>query len=57
MWSETHVNVPVSNGLFSVRLGSVNTFSTDTLTGDCWLGIRVGTDPEMAPREKLAAVP
>lgn len=57
VWSETHANVPVSNGLFSVRLGSVNVLSTDHLTGDRWLGIQVGTDSEMTPREKLAAVP
>jgi hypothetical protein len=57
VWIETHANVPVSEGLFSVRLGSINALSTDLLTGDRWLGIQVGTDPEMTPREKLAAVP
>ncbi len=57
VWTETHANVPVSNGLFSVRLGSVNALSTDVLTGDRWLGIQAGTDPEMSPREKLAAMP
>ncbi len=57
LWSETHANVPVSDGLFSVRLGSINALSTDLLTGDRWLAIQVGTDPEMAPREELSAVP
>jgi hypothetical protein len=57
VWVETHAKVPVSEGLFSVRLGSVNALDTSHLTGDRWLGIQVGTDPEMAPREKLAAVP
>jgi hypothetical protein len=57
VWAETHANVPVSDGLFSVRLGSVNALSTDLLGGDRWLGIQVGIDPEMTPREKLVAVP
>jgi hypothetical protein len=57
VWVETHANVPISEGLFSVRLGSINALDTSHLTGDRWLGIQVGTDPEMAPREKLAAVP
>jgi hypothetical protein len=57
LWSETHANVPVSEGLFSVKLGSVNALSTELLNGDRWLGIQIGNDPEMAPREKLAAVP
>jgi hypothetical protein len=57
LWSETHANVPVAEGLFSVRLGSINALSTGHLSGDRWLGLQVGTDPEMSPREKLAAVP
>lgn len=57
LWTETHANVPVSDGLFSVRLGSVTPLDTGYLTGDRWLGIQVGSDPEMTPREKLAAVP
>jgi hypothetical protein len=57
VWTETHANVPVSDGLFSVRLGSVNALSTDLLGDDLWLGIQVGSDPEMTPREKLSAVP
>ncbi len=57
VWTETHANVPVSEGLFSVRLGSISALDTSHLTGDRWLGIQVGTDPEMTPREKLTAVP
>ncbi len=57
VWTEPHTNVPVSEGLFSVRLGSTTALDTSDLAGDRWLGIQVGTDPEMSPREKLAAVP
>jgi len=57
IWSEPHTGISVSNGLFSVKLGSVNALSADLLTGDRWLGITIGNDAEMAPREKLASVP
>lgn len=57
LWTETHANVPVSEGLFSIRLGSVNPLSIDLLNGDRWLGVQVGSDPEMTPRERLNAVP
>jgi hypothetical protein len=57
VWSETHANTPVSQGLFSVKLGSVTPLTNDLLTGDLWLGIQVGADAEMTPREKLSAVP
>jgi hypothetical protein len=57
LWSETHANVPVSAGLFNVRLGSLNALSTELLAGDRWLGIQVGIDAEMAPRELLSASP
>jgi hypothetical protein len=30
LWSETHANVPVAEGLFSVRLGSINALSTES---------------------------
>lgn len=57
VWFESHTGVAVNDGLFSVRLGSVEPLTTDLLTGDLWLGIKVGNDDEMTPREKLEAVP
>lgn len=55
IWSETQ-SVQVSNGLFNVELGSVqqlplSVFMQDTL----YLGIQVGADPEMAPRQRIAS--
>jgi subtilisin-like proprotein convertase family protein len=54
IWSETQ-SVHVSGGLYSVLLGSQT--SLDSLTLDMgaerWLGIQVGTDPEMTPRYPL----
>ncbi len=48
LWSETHSAVVVTEGLFSVQLGSVTPFPAgiwDTPT--LYLGVTVGTDPEM----------
>jgi hypothetical protein len=54
LWSETHINVPVSQGLFNVRLGSINPLTVSLLPeGDLWLGIQVEGDPEMTPRQLL----
>lgn len=53
LWADTQLNVPVTNGLFSVQLGPVphDLFSEPQR----WLGIIVGTDPELSPRTALGA--
>jgi hypothetical protein len=57
VWTETHSAVPVSDGFFSVLLGSAgtpltpNTFNSDTR----YLGVNV--DGVSLPRQRLAAVP
>ncbi|MBU1737103.1 MAG: hypothetical protein KKG35_03105 [Proteobacteria bacterium] len=53
LWGETQ-SVQASNGIFNVQLGSIHplassVFQTDTL----YLGIQVGADPEMVPRQQL----
>ena len=55
LWSETQ-SVPVSNGLFNVKLGSItpllpSLFDQDSL----YLGIQVGSDPEMLPRQQITS--
>ena len=57
-WTETQPEVIVSNGLFNVLLGSQNGIP-DTVFGDTtrWLGITVGSDPEITPRTRLASIP
>ena len=62
LWEEfwTGANsVDVSDGLFSVMLGSINTGLTAVVQGnnDLYLGITVGTDTEMTPRVQLGSVP
>jgi hypothetical protein len=66
-WVETRTGgdtVTVTNGYFSVNLGSVNPFpSTINWDQELWLGMNIGGmgsptwDGEMTPRFKLTAVP
>ncbi|GMU86843.1 MAG: hypothetical protein AMXMBFR48_20840 [Ignavibacteriales bacterium] len=59
IWSETQNSVPVVNGVFSVRLGSVTSFGSLNFTQQYWVGIRVGSSgaTELSPRIELTAVP
>ncbi len=56
-WQSTR-SVGTLDGLFSVQLGSSTTLP-DTVFNhpDRWLGIKVGTDDEMLPRQRFTAVP
>ncbi len=56
LWTETQGSVTVTNGLFSVVLGSVTPLSMP-FDRQYWLGITVGADPEMAPRAPLTSAP
>lgn len=58
LWTETQTGVEVSDGLFDVLLGS-DTPIPDTVFADDWrwLGIQIGSDPEIAPLTKLVTVP
>jgi hypothetical protein len=55
---ETHTGVPVSDGLFSVLLGSrtVDGVPQSALGGDLWLEVSVNGET-LSPREQLGAVP
>ncbi len=57
LWNETQ-SVTTASGLFSVLLGSTILFGT-TLFDDTslYLGVKVGANPEMVPRERLISVP
>jgi hypothetical protein len=57
IWNETQSAVVVSNGLFNVLLGSVNTIQ-DTIFNAVsrWLGVKVGGDPEIEPRKRIVSV-
>jgi hypothetical protein len=55
LWREYHPNVPVTNGLFNIILGSITTLNL-AFNANYWLGIRVGNDPELSPRIQLTSV-
>jgi len=57
-WSGPN-SVRVSDGLFSVMLGSLSPIPDGVITenSNLWLGITVGTDDEMTPRIQLGSVP
>jgi hypothetical protein len=54
LWSETQ-SVAVNNGLFSVELGKATQFNL-AFDAPYFLGIQVGTDAEMQPRQALSSV-
>jgi hypothetical protein len=56
-WTETQ-SVTTSGGLFAVLLGTVSPVS-DTVFNSAtrYLGVKVGTDPELTPRTRLVSVP
>jgi len=61
LWIEEHTGenaVPVQNGLFQVYLGSLQPFPPDLWEGEpLYMGIEVGGDSEMSPREVIGRVP
>jgi len=57
LWSEVH-SVTFEEGSYSVSLGSIVPFTTTVFDGSVrYLGITVGSDPEMAPRPEIGSVP
>ncbi|MDI6766282.1 MAG: hypothetical protein QME52_05610 [Bacteroidota bacterium] len=61
LWSEQQNNVPITNGIFNVLLGSVTSFATATEPlftgiGERYIGITVGTGTEMDPRFRITSV-
>ncbi len=53
LWYSNAQTVSVTNGLYSYLLGSSVPFPNGLFTGNRWLGITVGTDPELTPRIQL----
>ncbi len=57
IWSDT-MNVTPQNGIYSVQLGSENSLVSSLDIGTAlYLGIQVGAEPEMSPRQQLNSVP
>ncbi|MEE4177061.1 MAG: tail fiber domain-containing protein [Bacteroides sp.] len=57
LWTETQT-VQVSEGLFQVKLGEINPLHIDHFAGSPgrWLGMQIGTEPEMSPRTQFSSV-
>lgn len=56
LWAET-TSVATQGGLFTVALGTIHPLPDAAFSDSSrWLGIKVGADPEMLPRQKLASV-
>jgi hypothetical protein len=59
LWTETQ-SITLDEGYFSARLGedSDNPFPDDFFDGSVrYIGITIGSDDELAPRERIASVP
>ena len=63
-WSSTSTQVTVTNGLFSVLLGSVTSLASLNYNQDLYLGVEIGGtaatptwDGEMTPRKRFGTVP
>jgi len=55
VWTETHANVPVHQGLFNVILGRFTPLTDTMFSTQRWLAVRVDGDPDMQPRMRLTA--
>lgn len=56
LWSEVK-NIPVNKGLLSTLLGDTTPLNISLFNGqELYLGITIGSDPETAPRQRLAHV-
>lgn len=54
VWQEAH-SLTVVQGYFSVELGSITPLTSALFQQTLFLGIMVGSDPEMTPRKVLSA--
>jgi hypothetical protein len=58
LWTETRPSVTVAEGLFNVRLGQITALGDNVFNNtQVWLDIAIGSDAEMTPRTRVAAVP
>ena len=56
LWTETQSNVPVNEGIYNVILGSVASLGALPFDVPYFLGVTVGIDSEMTPRQALTSV-
>ena len=57
LWTETQL-ISLDEGYFSAQLGTITPFPAALWDGTVrYVGIQVGSDPEMSPRQPTASVP
>jgi hypothetical protein len=56
LWSEHHPSETVTRGVYSAVMGSVNPINLP-FDRVYYLGVAIGSDPEMTPRQALSSVP
>lgn len=56
LWTENQTITP-SNGLYSAILGQGVAFPAALFDQPLWLGVTLGSDPEMTPRQQLTSTP
>ena len=58
LWTETYDTLQVKGSSFHVLLGSINPIGASIFSSaDRYLGVKLGNDPELSPRQKIASVP
>jgi len=57
VWEEVQADVVLTGGHFSVLLGQVTPLAAMDWGEPCWLSVQVGSEPELAPRQRITSVP
>jgi len=58
LWEEIHREIPLTNGVFSVLLGSNTTIPADFFDATWrWIGITIDDGVELLPRQRMTSVP
>jgi microcystin-dependent protein len=59
LWTETHQQVPLFEGVFNVVLGETSPGLAKIIGehADLWIGVRVSGGEEYSPRQRITAVP
>ncbi|UCD18399.1 MAG: hypothetical protein JSV44_05690 [Candidatus Zixiibacteriota bacterium] len=55
LWTETQLDVEVTNGIYHAQIGAVVALPYNIFDGDLYLGVAIETDPEMTPRQQLTS--
>ena len=58
LWTETYDALQVKGSAFHVLLGSINPIGASIFSSaERFLGVKLASDPELSPRQKIASVP